>query len=357
MSAYQSIQDFILDESFFRYAVKQDASEIRKWENYIKQHPEQAALIARARQELLDMHDALYLIDAEQNYARLAGKLHPPVSTAGGRRRWDLYAAAAVALLCLMASLWLYQYHFYPTRTVAYQTQPAEKKTIHLPDGTLVKLNAASKLEVSEGFGKTDRAVKLVGEAYMEVAKNKALPFTVATQALQVRVLGTTINVRAYANEELTAASLIEGSAEVILRGKAKSPIRLKPKDKVVAAVRDKKLADQGSVPTETQPEDYKMETVTQYDAEQRLAETSWTQQKLVFVNEPLSSIAKTLERWYNIQIEFQDPHISARKYTAAFDDREELQYVLESLRSSIPFSYRKTGPRTIAIYLTDQYN
>lgn len=353
MSAYQSIQDFILDESFFGYVVKQDASEIRKWEDYIKEHPEQAALIAQARQELLDMHDALYLVDAEQNYARLAGKLHLPVSTTVSKKRWTFYAAAAVVLLCLMASLWLYQYHFNSPRTVAYQTQPAEKKTVHLPDGTLVKLNAASTLEVADGFGQTNRAVKLVGEAYMEVAKNKALPFTVTTQALQVRVLGTTINVRAYANEELTAASLIEGSAEVILTRKAQSPIRLKPKDKVLAAVQEAVISDKSSAP-DKQEEVYKMETVTRYDAEQRLAETSWTEQKLVFVNEPLSSIAKTLERWYNIKIEFQDPDISARKYTAAFDDREELQYVLESLRSSIPFNYRKIGPRTISIYLTN---
>ncbi|MDM1292687.1 DUF4974 domain-containing protein [Sphingobacterium sp. N143] len=354
MNAYQSIQDFILDESFFRYAVRQDPSEIVKWEGYLQQHPEQAALIQLAKQELLDMQNALYLVDAEQNYARLIPQLDTPVRTIVPKKKWTLYAAAAV-LLCLMATLWVFQYHFNQSQTMAYQTQPAEKKTIHLPDGTLVKLNAASKLEVSDGFGKTNRAVKLVGEAYMEVAKNKALPFTVATQALQVRVLGTTINVRAYANEELTAASLIEGSAEVILKSKAKSPIRLKPKDKVVAAVKESTSPSKSSAPPHSQEEGYKMETVTQYDAEQRLAETSWTQQKLVFVNEPLSSIAKTLERWYNIKIEFQDADISARKYTAAFDDREELQYVLESLRSSIPFSYRKIGPRTISIYLTNQ--
>ncbi|ULT23757.1 FecR family protein [Sphingobacterium sp. E70] len=158
-----------------------------------------------------------------------------PVKNILLKKKWTYYAAAAIVFLCLISSLYVFQYHFNQSQTNAYLTQPAEKKTIKLADGTLVKLNAASKLEIADGFGKTNRAVKLVGEAYMEVAKNKALPFTVTTQALQVRVLGTTINVRAYANEELTAASLIEGSAEVILKSRSQAPIRLKPKDKVVA--------------------------------------------------------------------------------------------------------------------------
>ncbi|RKE57015.1 FecR family protein [Sphingobacterium detergens] len=354
MSAYQSVQDFILDESFFRYAVRQDPSEILKWESYIKQHPEQQELIQHAKQELLAMQDALYLIDAEQNYVRLVPHLDPPFKNIPLKKKWTYYAAAAIVFLCLITSLYVFQYHFNQSQTNAYLTQPAEKKTIKLTDGTLVKLNAASKLEIADGFGKTNRAVKLVGEAYMEVAKNKALPFTVTTQALQVRVLGTTINVRAYANEELTAASLIEGSAEVILKSRSQAPIRLKPKDKVVAPLAEAQPSSKNNTTGIEKKSNYKLETVTQYDAEQRLAETSWADQKLVFVNEPLSSIAKTLERWYNITIEFQNSDISSRKYTAAFDDREELQNVLQSLRSSIPFNYRKIGPRSIRIYLTN---
>jgi len=354
MRVYQSIQDFILDESFFRYAVQQDPSEIVKWESYLKDHPEQGTLIQRAKQELLAMQDALYLVDAQQNYARLAAQLNPPVRNIRLKKKWTYYAAASLILLCLITALYIFQYYFNKPETTAYVTLPAEKKTIKLADGTLIKLNADSKLDVAAGFGKTNRAVKLVGEAYMEVAKNKALPFTVTTQALQVRVLGTTINVRAYANEELTAASLIEGSAEIILKNKSEAPILLKPMDKVVAPISSPQASISTELPVHKKPADYKLESVTHYDAEQRLAETSWADQKLVFVNEPLSSIAKTLERWYNIKIEFQNSDISSRKYTAAFDDREELQNVLQSLRSSLPFNYRKIGPRTISIYLTN---
>ncbi len=351
MKQYNSIHDFLMDESFFRYVIKEDPLDIKKWEEFLRQYPEQVEMVQSAKNELWNIQAALTEIDAEENYRKLK-----PMLSGGAlkelpkRRNWLYYAAASIIVLFIsIASLWILM-NDDPNNDTIFATQPSQRKTITLADGTLIKLNADSKLEILDGFGKTNRAIKLTGEAYMEVAKNPELPFTIGTNTIAVRVLGTTLNIRAYANEDHAEASLLEGSAEVILKNKDVAPIRLKPMDKVVASVGE--LSSNGKDIHTTMPDStaYKLASMTHYDSKQRLVETSWTEQKLVFVNEPLSSIAKTLERWYNIKIEFDTPGIKDRKYTAAFDESEELQSVLESLKASMPFHYKKIGPRTISI-------
>lgn len=351
MKGYQSIHDFLLDESFVRYVLKQDMADVQRWEAYIMHNPDKRQLLEQAKVTLLDMQQALSSIDAEESYQKLKPMLSEgELKELPKRRNWLYYAAASIAVLFIsIASLWVLMDDD-ANHDATYATQPSQRKTITLADGTLIKLNADSKLEVMDGFGKTNRAIKLTGEAYMEVAKNPDLPFTIGTNTIAVRVLGTTLNIRAYANEDHAEASLLEGSAEVILKNKDVAPIRLKPMDKVVASVGE--LSNNSNDIRTELPDSttYKLASMTHYDSKQRLVETSWTEQKLVFVNEPLSSIAKTLERWYNIKIEFDTEGIKDRKYTAAFDESEELQSVLESLKASMPFHYKKIGPRTISI-------
>lgn len=95
-------------------------------------------------------------------------------------------------------------------------TANGETYQVRLPDGSAVWLNAASSLTYSANLlqdGK--RSVKLVGEAYFEVAKDKAHPFVVNTAGQEIEVLGTHFNVNAYGDEPVTATTLLEGSVQV----------------------------------------------------------------------------------------------------------------------------------------------
>ena len=67
------------------------------------------------------------------------------------------------------------------------------KTKLYLPDGTLVWLNAGSKMSYAQDFGINERALDLSGEAYFEVTKNKEIPFKVHTEELDVKVLGTNL--------------------------------------------------------------------------------------------------------------------------------------------------------------------
>lgn len=95
-------------------------------------------------------------------------------------------------------------------------TSNGETYQVRLPDGSAVWLNAASSLTYSAKLiqnGK--RSVTLSGEAYFQVAKDKSHPFVVSTAGQQVEVLGTHFNVNAYADEPITATTLVEGSVKV----------------------------------------------------------------------------------------------------------------------------------------------
>ncbi|RZM04132.1 MAG: hypothetical protein EOO88_56140, partial [Pedobacter sp.] len=87
-------------------------------------------------------------------------------------------------------------------------TDNGETYQLRLPDGSLVALNATSSLEYPANFnGKKERRVKLTGEGYFEVAKDKAHPFIVKTAEQEVEVLGTHFNVNAYADEKAIATT------------------------------------------------------------------------------------------------------------------------------------------------------
>lgn len=80
-----------------------------------------------------------------------------------------------------------------------------------LPDGTLVWLNAGSRITYSQGFGVGNRKIELIGEGYFEVKRNEEVPFLVKTNSLLVKVLGTKFNFRDYPDDAEAIVSLSEG--------------------------------------------------------------------------------------------------------------------------------------------------
>ena len=81
-------------------------------------------------------------------------------------------------------------------------TQPGSKSKIQLPDGSTVWLNAGSKLTYTKDFGKEIREVTLIGEAFFDVTKMKEKPFIIHTSSINIKVLGTAFNVKAYPEDK-----------------------------------------------------------------------------------------------------------------------------------------------------------
>jgi len=186
-----------------------------------------------------------------------------------------------------------------------------------LPDGTSGWLNSNSSVKYNGSFI-TDRQVILKGEAYFDVYKNKKKPFTVITNEVLVRALGTRFNIASYQDENDVEVVLEEGKLLLNNKEKTKSYI-INPNDLIVY---DK---SHDSFSTEVvQPQKY----------------MSWTEGKLVFRNDPLDVVARKLERWYNIEVEIKGPNNGDLRLRATFVD-ENLEEVLNILKRSLPIDYK----------------
>ena len=90
------------------------------------------------------------------------------------------------------------------------------KSRIVLPDSSVVTLNSGSSLKYSSSdFNSDNRNVSLTGEGFFSVTKDSTKPFYVITPGIKVKVLGTTFNLKAYPDENIEEATLIEGKVEI----------------------------------------------------------------------------------------------------------------------------------------------
>lgn len=75
-----------------------------------------------------------------------------------------------------------------------------KRKTVRLPDSSLITLEPNSRLTYPNSFTGNTREVELTGEAFFEVKPNHEKPFIVHTANIMATVLGTSFNVEAYPN-------------------------------------------------------------------------------------------------------------------------------------------------------------
>jgi ferric-dicitrate binding protein FerR (iron transport regulator) len=128
--------------------------------------------------------------DSQAEFDRLAEKMQQPKAKQV-RVNWfktTLSIAAAISLLAVAYLLIFTNQH----RVV--ETGMAEKRTVFLPDSSLVILNALSELRIDEDNWNEDRRVELQGEAFFQVAKGS--DFSVITPEGTVIVQGTEFNVK-----------------------------------------------------------------------------------------------------------------------------------------------------------------
>jgi ferric-dicitrate binding protein FerR (iron transport regulator) len=247
--------------------------------------------------------------------------------------------AAAIITMVLIFKFSIQQQATIPEAANIVTTKPGSKSKINLPDGTLVWLNADSKITYTEDFNGSERVVELTGEAYFDVVKDKNRPFIINTKSIKIRVLGTAFNVRSYPNEKTSETSLIRGSVEVTMNDSPDKKIILKPNEKLV--VKDvtlksaQKATDFGADETPL----LKLVPLHYINGDSTSIETYWTKNKLAFDGESLESVARKIERWYAVKVIIKDEGLKTENYTSAFED-ESLPEVLNALKLTGNFKY-----------------
>ncbi|MBO9657556.1 MAG: FecR domain-containing protein [Chitinophagaceae bacterium] len=228
-------------------------------------------------------------------------------------------------------------------------TRLGSKTRIQLPDGSVVWLNAGSKLTYDKDYNHEDRQVTLTGEGFFDVIKNPAKPFLVHTSNIDVRVLGTVFNVKAYPEDKTTETSLIRGSLEVSIKSRPLDKIILASNEKLVVENKKDTLV-KGWEPVGEM--DQPLMTLNQLKRNSRdstINEMQWTENKLVFDNEPFEDIAVKMGRWFAVDIEITDWSLRQKRLTGTFE-RESVEQALEGLAyaSTTPFIFKRSGNKII---------
>lgn len=360
---YRTIEDLLKEESFINYCLRKNEQDVRYWENYIAENPGKKELVAEAVQEYRLLFTALAQSDLEEQLSALKKKLagneneSAPVIelNPAGKTRVPLYrrfSSIAVAALAVIG-IGLYIIRKTPrtptpqVHTVQYACKPGERKSFQFPDGTQVILNAGSEIYLNDDYAKNTREVYLKGEAFFEVQHNAAVPFIVHTASMDVKALGTAFNVKSYNNEGRTEAVLVRGLVEVTLKKDNNRKLLLHPDEKVMWT--ENKTSSEGAKTPAAVNNPGVVKPVKKNDNGD-VKEIAWVQNNLAFEDEAFEEIAYQLNRWYNVNIQFETSDIKQYHFTATFK-KEKIEQVLEILRASKKFNYRFDGEQSIVIY------
>jgi transmembrane sensor len=200
-------------------------------------------------------------------------------------------------------------------------TAKGETYQLRLPDGSNVWLNAASSITYPANFAQhKERHVKLEGEAYFEVTKDRTRPFIVETRDQQVRVLGTHFNISSYADEPFIRTALLEGAVRV--NSGSNATVVLSPGQQ---AVNNKgKLA------------------VSETDS---FAEADWKSGRFSFRNEKIESVMRKLVRWYNIEVQYHGV-LPEDEFNGRISRNKNISQILDLLEKTQDVHFKIEGRR-----------
>lgn len=208
-----------------------------------------------------------------------------------------------------------------PQNDVSIVVPFGSKSQISLPDGSRVTLNSGSSLRyhLSENDGL--RNVILKGEAYFEIFKDEKHPFIVCANQINIRVIGTRFNVKAYEKENKIETTLLEGSVGIYNSktiNNQKITI-LKPNQQATFYPVTGNL------------------TVKEVRANHMVV---WKDGKFFFENESFESIARSLERNYNIKIVIASKKLREQQFFGIFTQKRTIYQLLDIMRIGSDFTY-----------------
>ena len=234
--------------------------------------------------------------------------------------RWMRYAAILAVALLMGGGAGYWFYNRPEHQMLVAVANEGSVKEVVLPDGTKVWLNNAAMLKYPREFSEKERNVYLDGEAYIEVAHNKEIPFYVQTENIKVQVTGTKFDVCSYKGSNSFIARLIEGSIN-LLTNSAKE-------EKTITSL--------------TKGKYFSME-----NGKNRTGEMSsnnalaWMQGIYYFDDVPFKELLDKIALYYNYKITVKNPKILENyRCTGKFKDLDGIEHILKVIQKDHPFKY-----------------
>jgi len=274
--------------------------------------------------------DSIALIETVFQHIQEYEIEHQPKSGFSIRRILKIYQKVAALLLIPIIGFgiiyWVTQFNqsvVQYTETIAPRGQ---KSQIVLADGTKVWLNSDTKIKYPGNFSKNQRDVFLDGEAFFEVSKNAHQPFVVHTSSVNVKVLGTKFNVKAYSDESEIETSLFEGKINLQMNSSSEgnpSEKEVEPGQSFVYSKTDHQLVANKFPQDEI---------------------NGWKNNQLIFKDDTFSNLVRKVERWYDVKVVYNEKLFNDRRLTVELYEGERLERLMDiiSLTLSVDYKYEK---------------
>lgn len=248
--------------------------------------------------------------------------------------------AAAILLIPLIVAGIFYFRNQHPSGENYLETiaPRGQKSQILLSDGTKVWLNSETKIRYPGEFAGNEREVHLEGEAFFEVTKNPRQPFIVHAADLDVKVLGTKFNVKAYPDENEIETSLFEGKVNLMWKDWAADQIKEKAISPNQSFIYDRKGH-------QLAPSRFAQEEID-----------GWRKNQLIFKDDTFSNLVRKVERWYDVQIVYDEKLFNDRRLTVELYEGERIERLMEIIGLALSVDYRyENGKIILTPKLTDR--
>lgn len=260
-------------------------------------------------------------INVEEEWNR-----HQNLYLSNGRVKNKLFSltlrVAASVLITIGLGYWGWNYLSNKTIT----SDIATTQQIALPDGSEVTLNANSKLNYKTNFGKEVRRVSLEGEAYFKVVKNPDKPFIIYVNDIEVKVLGTSFNVKAYKDQSNVEVTVAEGTVSVYQKSVNNKPVIITKGQQAVYTPNNQMIE--------------KKENANQNFI-------AWKTRTIIFENDNLSYIVQTLQSVYRQEFVIENAQLKNCTLTSSFENKD-LKSVLKILESTLEISFEEKDGKII---------
>ncbi|MBD8487353.1 FecR domain-containing protein [Echinicola sp. CAU 1574] len=323
-------EDFLKDEFFIRWILSPDEQTDHFWKKWCENHPEKKQQILMARDFIRSVNYGEEEIISDQLYtdiyeAVVAKDISDPTETKTINWSWlKNIAAVTLVVSCFYLGYSVIKQPNEENRIneelVIRENPSGIKSVLTLSDGTVVHLNSESSLQFPEHFNDSVRSVKLTGEAFFEVAEDKAKPFVISAGGNNITVLGTTFNIKQ--SENFTIA-LVTGKVKV--EDPTGNKILMKPKEMLI-------MEEGGKI------------VKKEFDP---LEVIGWKDKYLVFKHNNFEEIKEKIESWYGVKIQGGGQFDHKWSYTGVYYN-EPLEKVLEGISITSKFDYIIEGKKVI---------
>lgn len=254
---------------------------------------------------------------------RVQSRRQASVVPAGRRQvpRW----LAATAVLAFVSVALLGGAHWFSAKPdiQTYATRFGEVSSLQLPDGTTAQLDTDSAIMVN--FDAHNRHVVIKrGQAYLDVAKDPARPFSVRVGALLIRDIGTAFDVHRHKTH--TTITVAEGRVQVWdLADPKADATRAPPESRYAGTSLGKVAADLGTGDQLQISNSGNVESLGKVDLQEALA---WRTGRIIFDHQTVASVAAQFNRYNYLQINVKDRQVAALPISGMFDTHDVASFV-----------------------------